>query len=191
MFNKMFKNLSSKVLIASPYTMQGNVFHRSIIYLLSHTKDGSTGLIINHSINHMPFGALLKMAMPNRSLMNELNIPIHLGGPVDIEKGMFLHSAEYDKNLLFKFCDNVALSTNSSIINDIAEGNGPKDAMFVVGYTGWSAGQLEFELKNNLWIVADYDYDLLFSTPNDRKWFVALEKTGTDLAIFSSKLGNC
>ncbi len=191
MFKKTFDNLSGKILVASPYTMHGNVFYKSLIYLLSHTPEGSTGLIINHPINKVPFGTLVKMSIPGEILMDGLNVPVHLGGPVDLEKGVFLHSAEYDKNLLFKFDGNLALSSGGSILGDIVSGQGPRDKIFILGYTGWSAGQLEFEIKNNLWIVLDCDYNLIFSVPNELKWSTGLKLAGQDFGTFSSKLGNC
>lgn len=191
MSNKDFENLSGKILIASPFTMQGNVFYRSLIYMLSHSPEASAGVIINHPLNKLPFGALLKMSAFGESGIDSLKIPIHLGGPVELEKGVFLHSPEYNKNLLFNFGNDLAVSSNPSIVNDIASGKGPKDKMLILGYTGWSAGQLEFEIKNNLWIVLDYDYNLVFSIPNELKWLSALQLAGQNLSTFSSRQGHC
>ena len=63
--------------------------------------------------------------------------------------------------------------------------------MFTIGYTGWSAGQIEFEIQNNLWIVAEPDKDLIFGTESSSKWLNALINLGIDSSDFSPHLGSC
>lgn len=185
-----FSNLSGKILIASPYVLQGDVFNKSLIYLLSHTKDGSIGLIVNHLVNYTPFKALFKITN-DTTISNDLTLPVYLGGPIELDRGFFLHSTDYDKNLLFKFHDNLALSSNTGILKDIAAGVGPQKSLFIIGYTSWGAGQLEFELENNLWIASDYDQDLIFSEIIEQKWQVALKRLGIDNSHFASTFGHC
>jgi putative transcriptional regulator len=189
---KEFHNLTGKVLIASPYTMQGNVFHKSVIYVVHHGPEGSVGLIVNYPVNSMPIESLFKKIEINIDL-SELNLEVNLGGPVDIERGFFLHTSEYDKNLLFKPKDNegLAVSSNVEILKDIASGLGPKNAMFFVGYTGWNAGQMEFEIENNLWIISEPDQDLIFSPDLAHKWNHALDRLGISNAYFSPNSASC
>ena len=193
MKNQDFTNLSEKILIASPYVLQGDVFHKSLIYILSHTKDGSIGLIVNHLVNRTPFKTLFKVMNDKDNIIpnNDLILPVYLGGPLELDRGFFLHSADYDKNLLFKFQDNLAVSSNTGILKDIAAGAGPKKSLFIIGYTSWKAGQLETELENNLWIVSDYDQDLIFSEEIEQKWHIALKRIGVDDSYFASIIGHC
>lgn len=191
MGDQIFDNLSGKILIASPYTLYSDVFHKSLIYILSHTKDGSSGLIVNHLMSRMPLKSLFNAVNDTVANDTDMLLSIYLGGPVEIEKGFFLHSDEYDKNLLFKFQNNIAISSNTAILKDIAAGVGPKRSLFIVGYTGWGAGQLELELQNNFWIVSDCDQELIFSESNDEKWVVALKSLGIENAHFTAKLGHC
>jgi len=193
MNNQDFSNLSGKILIASPFVLYGDVFHRSIIYVLSHTKDGSIGLIVNHLVNQVKFKSLFKLIKDNNfgNLDDNLTIPVHLGGPVELERGFFLHSSEYDRNVLFQFQDNLSVSSNVDILKDIAHGSGPKDSLFMIGYAGWEAGQLEFELENNLWIISNYNQSLIFSDPPETKWQKALNYLGIENSQFASKLGHC
>ena len=194
MNNQNFDNLSGKILIASPFVLFGDVFHRSIIYVLSHTKDGSVGLIVNHLVNKVKFKALFQIIKNNsfdNNKKDDLTIPVYLGGPVELERGFFLHSNDYDKNVLFNFHDNLAVSSNIEILEDIYAGIGPKDSLFVIGYTGWEAGQLELELENNLWIISDYDQSLIFSNSPEQKWHKALDHLGIANTCFASKAGHC
>lgn len=191
MIDKNFSNLTGKILIASPYSMEGNVFHKSLIYVIHHGTKGSVGLIFNHLVKNTPASALFKKININSDI-NKLNLEIYLGGPVEMERGFFLHSNEYQKNLLFKpKVGDLALSSNLEILDDIANGYGPQKNMFFIGYTGWGAGQIEFELENNLWIVSEPDYDLIFSNSIENKWHVALSRLGINNIDFAPHMGNC
>lgn len=176
MTEKNFSNLTGKVLIASPFAMEGNLFHQSLIYIAKHTNEGSVGLIFNHTVTNAAANALFDKIDINAA---GLNLNVHLGGPVEMARGFFLHTTEYDKDTLFKSDGHsLAVSSNPEIIKDIAGGSGPQDSIFIIGYTGWNAGQLEFELEHNLWIVSEPDHDLIFQTNPKEKWNKALGKLG-------------
>lgn len=183
MKDQNFSNLTGKILIASPFAMEGNVFHKSLIYVIKHTDEGSIGLIINRPVNNAPaktiFGKIKGMDIQN------INLDIHIGGPVEIERGFFLHSADYSKNLLFHPDQGeLAVSSNVEILKDVANGTGPKNSIFAIGYTGWSKGELELELENNLWIIAYPNLDLIFSEDNSNKWSNALSMLGISSNYF-------
>lgn len=186
-----FSNLTGKILIASPYTMEGNVFHQSLIYVIHHGEDGAVGFIFNHLANNTPISKLFRKFDHDVDL-KILSLGIHIGGPVEIERGFFLHSTDYNKNLLFRLeGSELAVSSNLEILKDITNGHGPDRSLFMVGYTGWTSGQMEFEIQNNLWIVAEPDNDLIFGTNNNLKWNTALAKLGIDSSCFIPTLVNC
>lgn len=197
MIKQSFSNLTGKILIASPYTMEGNVFHKSIIYVLQHNQkgsvgqDGSVGLIINHPLKDAPVESLFKK-FDNAINLNNFNLDVHLGGPVEMERGFFLHTSDYDKDLLFDLQNSeLAISSNLQIIKDMSTGVGPKKSLFIIGYTGWGAGQLEFEIENNLWIVADPSLDLIFDEDMDNKWHRALSAIGVSTQDFIPEMALC
>jgi putative transcriptional regulator len=191
MIKQDFSNLTGKILIASPYTMEGNVFYQSIIYVIQHNKEGSVGLIINHPVNNSPVNNLFKKMDENIDFKN-LNLEVHLGGPVEMERGFFLHTNEYSKNLLFTpIEDGLAVSSNTQIIKDISNGTGPKKSLFIIGYTGWAADQMEFELENNLWIVAEPNLNLIFDEVADEKWPKALSTLGISKYDFNPEIARC
>ena len=47
---------------------------------------------------------------------------------------------------------------------------------FFIGYSGWAAGQLENELKENFWIVTEIDNEMIFNIPTQKTWETALNK---------------
>jgi putative transcriptional regulator len=69
-----------------------------------------------------------------------------------------------------------------------AEGRMDADGIrFFVGYSGWSAGQLDGELKENAWTVSDkVDNQLIFLTDPLDMWHRAMQRLGGRFARFSN-----
>lgn len=185
--NKIYDNLSGKVLIATPYMLEG-IFDKALIYILSHTPEGAMGLMFNHLVNNVEIKSFFKLA--DNQLTNNVMIPIYLGGPIEHDRGFFLHSDDYDENLLLKFQDHLAVSSNSKISQDIASGQGPKNSLFIIGYTAWKAGQIESEIRENIWLITDGDKDLIFSEHPEHKWHTALQNLGLRESHFTPRTGN-
>ena len=61
--------------------------------------------------------------------------------------------------------------------------------LFVLGYAGWGAGQLDQEMQQNAWLVADADHDLIFGPGTDEKWERAVRKMGIDPGMLSGAAG--
>lgn len=110
--DKIFDNLSGKVLIATPYMLDG-IFNKSLIYMLSHTAEGTMGLIFNNLVNHIEIKSFFKIS--NDQVDSNIMMPIYLGGAVEYERGFFLHSDDYNENLLLKFQNHLAVSSNPKI----------------------------------------------------------------------------
>jgi putative transcriptional regulator len=192
MANQNFSSLTGKILIARPFAMEGNVFHKSLIYVAKHTEEGAIGFIFNHPVKSALAKSLFNKIEDDFNIRN-LELNIHIGGPVEVERGFFLHSGEYDNNLLFKpeYIDQIAISSNVQILKDLSRGSGPRNSIFVVGYTGWGKNQLEFELEKNLWISAEPDHNLIFSENNTDKWLLALRMLGLSYNDFIPDYVRC
>lgn len=191
MTDQNYKDMTGKVLIASPFAMEGNVFHQSLIYVIKHAEDSSVGLIFNHPVNSSPNEALFRKVDESIKI-GDLDMDVRIGGPVELERGFFLHSDEYDKNLLFQPSEgNIAVSSNPQILDDINVGKGPKDKLFIIGYTAWAPGQMEFELEHNLWIVSEPDNKLIFHTEAQEQWHEALKSAGVAEQEFVPTAARC
>ena len=59
---------------------------------------------------------------------------------------------------------------------------GPRRALLALGYAGWDEGQLEAELAENVWLIADADADLVFDLDHASKWSRALRQVGVSEA---------
>ena len=77
--------------------------------------------------------------------------------------------------------NNVMLSTSKDVLDAIGCGeNHPKDYLISLGYSGWSAGQLESELAVTGWLVAPADEAIIFDTPVEERYRKALAILGLE-----------
>lgn len=192
--NTMIKDLSGKFLIASPYSLSSDVFNKSLIYVVSHSDTGAMGLAVNNLVNKLPANSIMDLFKDQPAMdASQLVLPIYQGGPVEQERGFILHTLEYNKTPLMKVnpVNNLGISSNIEILRDIVQGSGPKRSIFMLGYSGWSEGQLESEIQKGMWIVADSSQDLIFAPEEEDKWSAALEEVGIDSSTFSPRIGNC
>lgn len=180
--------LAGQLLVATPVIDSG-CFQKSVIYVFNHSADGAMGLIINQPIELVNYGTLIEgMNLPAEAATK--NIPVYFGGPVERARGFVLHSTDYFREFSLMKSGELAITASSNILADIARGEGPKDAVLIVGYAGWSAGQLEAEIEQNSWISVPATHELVFGTENDLKWATASKSLGIDMAFFSTTVGH-
>jgi len=186
--------LDGQCLIAMP-GMSDPRFEKSVIFMCAHSAQGAMGLVVNHPMTNVSFELLLSQlnidageekveAAPGS------DIQICIGGPVESGRGFVLHSADYhsDDNTL-SVDEDTSLTATIEILRAIAGGGGPERALLALGYSGWSAGQLEQEINRNGWLTCPADSELLFETPAEDKYAQALAKLGVDEAFLSSEAG--
>lgn len=179
--------LAGKILIANPYRSFGDIFDKSVIYVVAHTSQGALGLIVNKHINNFSLKKLYKI---NDKDLIDQNKDIFIGGPIEPERSFILHSSDYSKNYLFNPDDNLLVTSNTEIVKAILSGNGPQNHLVILGYTGWGAGQFENEIAENYWLIDDLHHDIIFSTDISDKWIMSLTRLGVNLSLFGSQNGH-
>ena len=118
------------------------------------------------------------------------NLPIHFGGPVESHRGFVLHTSEHGDSESVISKDGIALSTSLAVLQQLAQGTQDSQGMLMLGYAGWSPGQLESEIEGGSWLVVPASKELIFDTANDTKWNVAVSALGFDMGHFSSQVGH-
>jgi len=180
------ESLAGHFLISTPQ-MPDPRFQEQVIYLCAHNEEGAMGLVIN---NPNPEITLLDVLHgSNLSIPEGPLPPVYMGGPVELDAGFILHSTEAPDRYSVEVKPGVYLSRDSRLLEDISLGQGPKFFLFMLGYAGWGAGQLEGELMDNSWLTVPADLDVLFHTPDDQKWRKAAQKFGVDISIFGDIIG--
>ena len=180
--------LLGKLLVAMP-GMSDPRFERSVIFMCAHSAEGAMGLIVNKPIENLAFGELM-IKFGLESGPDGLAMPILFGGPVRMDRGFVLHSAEYagDATTL-AVPGEIALSASQDILRAIATGHGPQKSALALGYAGWGAGQIESEILANGWIHCDADANLVFDTAYEAMWQKAVGKLGVDISGLSAQSG--
>ena len=165
-------------------------FYKSVIYIISHKKEGAMGIVINQPI----IDKKLENIITSEDIKNNSNIdniPITLGGPVDTKKGFVLHTREFEDESTIKVDKNIFLTSTMNILKSIVKGEGPKRSLFALGYSGWIEGQLELEISNNGWFVAPGNAKLIFDCRIEDRWYKAIKSMGFDPNFLNIETGNC
>jgi putative transcriptional regulator len=170
------RNLTGTFLIAVPSLKDPN-FERTVVLICDHTKDGAFGLVINRILlnSFVPLHGGLHIKEYTRDL------PVFYGGPVKPEKGYIVYSSSETHYPSMKIKDDLSLTAAKEILIDIAAGKGPQEFLFTLGFSGWSPGQLEYEIMTDSWLVAPASNRVIFDTPVNERWKAAAELIGVDL----------
>jgi len=169
--------LEGKLLIALP-GMTDERFAQTVIYMCAHSAKGAMGIVINKPIPGLSFAEVLKqLQIETKPLIGEF--PILYGGPVETGRGFVLHSGDYEgSDSTLPVSEDISLTATLDILRALAEGRGPKQALFALGYAGWAPGQVETEFQRNGWLHCKADPSLVFGVDPDAKWRTALQRLG-------------
>jgi len=168
---KFYSSVKNHFLVATE-KIQDDRFEKTVIAMLESNKDEAWGLVINKPIGYLPIALLIDPALSTSKKREELyaiNIEVFWGGPVNVKEIFILHSSEYKSDSTKKY-RNLSVSRDYNILFDIAENNGPKESLVILGYSGWGSGQLEGEMERGRWILSDIDLDIIFEKKSQTKW---------------------
>ncbi len=180
--------LNDHFLIAMPALGDPN-FHRSVTYICEHNEQGALGITINRPMN-LNLGDIFDQLNLDRSPSVSETAPILLGGPVQPERGFVLHNPKGQWDSSMETGDNIQVTTSQDVLQAMARGEGPEQAIVALGYAGWTAGQLEQEVVENAWLTVASSREILFETPYDKRWESAAALLGVDLQSISNYAGH-
>lgn len=153
------KTLSGHLLLADPALRDG-VFDRGVVLLVEHSEaGGALGMILNR-----PTGKVVGDFLTVEKFAALRNIPVHQGGPVSIDQLSFCSFWWSAKSGLH--CE-ARISAEEAIEQTHRHG---RIVRAYIGYSGWTAGQLENELGRNAWITTPPGPDLLGKTHDEELW---------------------
>ena len=173
------RSLAGQLLVAAP-GMRDPRFARTVIAIVRHDATGAMGVTVNRRIGEAPLTDLLgRLGLDSAGVSG--SIRIHWGGPVEGGRGFVLHTADYAGNGTMAVTPRFALTASTEILRSIGLGQGPRRALFVLGYAGWAPGQLEAEQERGDWVTAVPDDDVVFDDNYAGKWERALARLRIDL----------
>jgi len=181
-------NLTNKLLIAMPSLDDGN-FSQTIALVCGHSEQGALGLVLNRPLP-MRLGQVFEQMLLDTPHGDWADQSVLRGGPVEQERGFVIHTPEgpghgpWDSTMTVS--EQIHVTTSKDILEAIAAGRGPTEAVVALGYAGWDAGQLESEIKHHAWLVADVSSDIIFRTPFSERWQAGATLLGVDLTLLGS-----
>lgn len=172
------KSGKGKILISAP--LLTDFFKRSVIYLTEHDENGSVGFIINKRLN-----ITLNKAVED---FPEFDAPVLLGGPVQTELVNFIHRCGDILEGGVEIKDGIYWGGDFGLLKElIAAGKVDSgDFRFFLGYSGWSANQLDNEMKINSWVVTEGLTEYVFTDDYEGMWSRALRSLGGKYSIIST-----
>jgi putative transcriptional regulator len=186
-------NLTNQFLIAMPGMADEN-FSRTVIYLCEHSKNGALGLVINRptDITLKSLFEKVELSLDRDELAQQ---PVFFGGPVQTERGFVLHEKTGTEQSPYTSTLSIAgggleMTTSKDVLEALANGAGPRRLMVTLGYSGWSAGQLEEEIGRNGWLTVNADPKVIFDTPVEERYQRALSLLGFDPLMLSQEAGH-
>lgn len=178
----------NQLLIAMP-SLKDPRFDHALVYVCAHDDKGSMGLIVNKLIAEVYLSDMLtQLSIPHHD--PSYDPPVHFGGPVEIGRGFVIHSTDYLHETSTKVSEDIALTANPEVLEVIGSEDRPEKSMLALGYSGWSAGQLENEIRMNSWLQVEPDMDLIFASKVDSTWKKAIQKIGIDPGMLSEDAGH-
>jgi len=182
------QTLAGQLLIALPALSDPN-FARSVTLICQHDADGAMGVVVNRPSEYTLGEVFRQMGIESGD--EALNArQVVAGGPVHPERGFVLHDGDRAWDSSLAIGDGLYVTTSRDVLEALARGEGPGAAMVALGCAGWGAGQLEHELRENSWLTAPADAELLFGLPLEARWQGAAGRIGVDMSRMADYAGH-
>jgi putative transcriptional regulator len=156
-------------------------------------RKGALGLVINKPIDIKLRNLFEKVDLTlDREDLAEA--PVYFGGPVQTERGFVLHEKIGDGptpyNSTLSIPGGLEMTTSKDVLEALSHGAGPRKVLVTLGYSGWSAGQLEDEIARNGWITVSAEPSIIFDTPVQDRYGRALSLLGIDPGMLTGEAGH-
>jgi putative transcriptional regulator len=181
-------NLTHHFLIAMP-SMADPHFAKTLTFICEHNDKGALGLVVNRPIE-MSLQTLLEQVSIPLGAEQFNSIPVHFGGPVQVDRGFVLHRPLGQWQSTLAVSPEVGLTTSKDILQAVARGEGPQHLLITLGYAGWAPGQLENELAQNAWLTVQAKPEVIFDLRAEDRLPAAMDLLGIDFASLSDEAGH-
>ena len=185
----MDADLTGKLLIALPGIGDPR-FSRSVILVCAHSPEFAMGIVLNKPMT----GLTLPQLLEQLEVPVEIDVPEDLvldGGPVSSDRGFVLHTDDVvSEGATLEIDGTFCMTATRDILLAIGSRGAPRRSVLALGYSGWGAGQLEYELAENAWLIGEPSPDLVFGESHEGKWDVALNQMGIDSGRLQIRPGN-
>ena len=168
-----------RILIAEPF-LPGDYFSRSVVFLVAYSEKGAVGFILNKKIDFMLHEVFFDFP--------KFQAQVYLGGPVSADSIFFIHKLGDKLPGSIQVLGGLFWGGDFGVLKDLI-GKGeiqPNDILFFLGYSGWDAGQLEDEIKDDSWLVTDVDENLILPNADEVSWANVVKKAGNRYSVWEN-----
>ncbi|MBU8891545.1 MAG: YqgE/AlgH family protein [Bacteroidales bacterium] len=167
-----------RILISEPL-LSDTYFKRSVILITEHSDKGSVGFVLNKPVD-VPVNELL-------SDFPDFNSKVYVGGPVAKDTIHFLHTLGELVPDSVHVIDDIYWGGDFDVLKELINESivDYSQVRFFLGYSGWSANQLETEIEDNAWLVSEADSSKIMSADKDI-WKKTLNHLGKKYKVWSN-----
>lgn len=159
------------VLLSEPF-LNDPFFKRTVVILCEHNEEGSFGFVLNNYVD-------VSLDQVIDDFPNWENV-ISIGGPVKNGNLFYVHTLGDEIPNSAKVVDGLYFGGDFDAVKEMmAQGRiAPSEIRFFIGYSGWSAQQLENEMKEQSWFVAHVSRKVIMDTTDKDIWKTIMKKFG-------------
>ena len=161
------QSIAGSLLLAHPAMRDPN-FRRCVVLMSAHGADGAMGIVMNR-----PLGKRLGELNGEFALGPLAGVPVFTGGPVQPKQLLLVAWQDRDDGFQLHF--GIEAEKAAQLLAEAGT-----QVRAYLGYSGWSRGQLENELKHDTWIVTDIPGNLLAQPQDGMLWQKVLGNLGDD-----------
>lgn len=168
-----------EAIVADPF-LHGKYFGRSVILLTDISDTGVNGLVLNKPLTHEVGDFIPEL--------KDYEFPVFLGGPVETSKLYFIHTLGNLIPQSHHVKANLYWGGDFETLLTLIRQNQVKfhQVRFFVGYSSWAPGQLEFELEEGSWVIADLSSGEMMNTINPKFWEEVMRNLGGKFKVWSN-----
>ncbi len=160
------KKLAKGKFIVAARKLRDPNFSQTVVFLLQYDTNGALGVIVNR-----PSEMKLSKVLPDLKTLQKRDDIIFFGGPVFGNQLLLLVQADVQPGESIQVFQNVYVSSNPKIIEQMIKNEGKGDRFRVyAGYAGWAPGQLDQEVKRDHWHILPAEADVIFNKTPTEIW---------------------
>jgi putative transcriptional regulator len=163
------------LLLSMPQLQDPN-FHRTVVLLCDYVPDGAFGIVLNRPTG-MPASEMVRL---EPAVLGGNDLPLYIGGPVEPQRGWILTAEPPAAAEYRTIVEGLHLSTSPEFLREVLQAHPTPRARVLAGYAGWGPGQLDDELAESAWLMADIDPGLIFDVEASAMWETAIRRLGAD-----------
>jgi putative transcriptional regulator len=165
------------LLAASPQMLDPNFMH-AVVLICQHTPQGAYGLVLNKLSGHTT-----REVLAGHAALSQLDTPLFIGGPVSLNALQILHRVPERITGGIPLMQDVWIGGDLDSVGQYLLESGAEAqerVRMILGYSGWSAAQLELELASGAWVPAAGTAEHVFAPDPQLLWRAVLRSLGRE-----------